>query len=139
MTDNPAPVRVAIALVHHLGAWLIGRRPEGVPLAGMWEFPGGKVKPGETPPQAAVRECREETGLHVAADETLEVVRHRYPHGEVELHFIVCRCDGAAGAPPAASPPWQWTPTDRLQDYEFPAANATILQRLIRGDGNLEA
>ena len=57
------PTLVAIAVVEHDGCFLVGVRPEGKPLAGFAEFPGGKVDHGETPEQAAIRECREESGL----------------------------------------------------------------------------
>ena len=64
--DNP--VRVAIAIVEQNGQFLVGVRPESVPLAGLAEFPGGKVHDDETAAAAAVRECREETGLQVVID-----------------------------------------------------------------------
>ena len=55
----PEPVEIAIAVVEHEGRFLIGLRPPGAPLAGLWEFAGGKLEPGETPQMAAARECLE--------------------------------------------------------------------------------
>ena len=59
-------VNVVAAMIEQNGRLLICRRPEGKALAGMWEFAGGKIEPGETPEQALVRECREELGITVA-------------------------------------------------------------------------
>ena len=56
-------IEVALALLERRGRWLVTRRAEGRIFAGQWEFPGGKIEPGESPEQAAVRELREETGL----------------------------------------------------------------------------
>src|SRR5436853_675135 len=85
------PTSIAIAIVEHEGRFLIGQRPRGVPLAGLWEFPGGKIEPGETPEAAAVRECLEETGLAVEPLFQYPTQRHHYDHDWVELHFIACR------------------------------------------------
>jgi mutator protein MutT len=64
MTETAGkPIAVAIAVLEHNGKFLVGVRPPGVPLAGLAEFPGGKIDLGETPEAAAIRECREETGL----------------------------------------------------------------------------
>src|SRR5687768_4624168 len=84
------PTPIAIAVVERAGQYLIGQRPEGAPLAGLWEFPGGKVKPSETPAEAAERECREETGLDVGVERLLMRVVHQYEHGTLEIHFFAC-------------------------------------------------
>lgn len=118
--------QIAIAVVEDRGRYLVGRRPAGVALAGLWEFPGGKVQPGETPAEAAARECLEETGLVVEPLECLSVVRHAYAHGEVELHFWSCRGTGA----PRADAAFAWRAKDELRTLEFPAANAEIIKRL---------
>ena len=76
LPESAAPTRIAIAVVEHAGRYLIGRRPDGVPLAGLWEFPGGKVQLSETAEQAAERECLEETGLEVAVGEAYPAVVH---------------------------------------------------------------
>ena len=64
----PDPTAIAIAVVQDGERFLIGQRPPEKPLAGYWEFPGGRVEPGEMPGDAAVRECLEETGLHVVVE-----------------------------------------------------------------------
>ncbi|MGI8980334.1 MAG: (deoxy)nucleoside triphosphate pyrophosphohydrolase [Pirellulaceae bacterium] len=125
------PTQIAIAVVEHCGCFLIGQRPPGVPLAGLWEFPGGKMEPGESPQQAAVRECREETGLHVQAVETWLVHEEDYAHGCVELHFIACRlAPNDAGQP---REPFCWVPRGQLGEYEFPSGNRQLLKLLAIG------
>jgi 8-oxo-dGTP diphosphatase len=95
---NKQPTLVAVAVVEHDGKFLVGERPEGAPLAGFAEFPGGKVEPGETPEEAAVRECVEESGLHVEIVRELMVKRHQYDHGLLQIHFFLCRRDQSAAA-----------------------------------------
>ena len=121
------PQPIAIAVVEQEGRYLIGQRGADGPLPGLWEFPGGKVEAGETPEQAAVRECREETGLQVAIVGLLDRLLFSYPHGEVELHFFACRPIDA-GETPAAR--FRWVPAQELGRYEFPAANAKLVARL---------
>lgn len=127
--DASAPVRIAVAVVEHAGHYLIGRRPEGVPLAGQWEFPGGKVQAGETPRQAAARECLEETNLAVAVGEAYPVVVHDYKHGRVALEFFTCRPHDPSSPPKA---PFRWVPAAELAGYEFPEANAALVAELTK-------
>jgi 8-oxo-dGTP diphosphatase len=121
------PTPIAVAVVRHAGKYLIGRRPEGVPLAGFWEFPGGKVRPGETPEAAAVRECREETGLEVAVASTYPEVVQQYDHDRVHLHFFACTPTDAAPPTPDG---YRWVSGLELRDYEFPRANAGLIALL---------
>ena len=123
------PIPIAIAVVEHSGRYLIGRRPDGVPLAGLWEFPGGKVKPGETPEQAAVRECREETGLAVRIERLLMEVAHEYDHGKLAIHFFACVTEAAAFR---VKDPFQWVAANELPNYEFPSANRPLVELLAR-------
>jgi len=111
---------------------LIGRRPADVPLAGLWEFPGGKVRDGETPQQAAARECLEETALAVRVVGAYPEVVHQYGHGPVRLQFFA-----AEPVDPAAPPrkPYRWVPVGELDRYEFPAANAAVVRRLLESEG----
>ncbi|MCR4414227.1 MAG: (deoxy)nucleoside triphosphate pyrophosphohydrolase [Thermoguttaceae bacterium] len=122
-------VSVAVAVVQYADQVLVGRRPEGSPLAGFWEFPGGKVQPHETPEQAAVRECREETGLEVRLVGPVQEVLYEYPHGPVCLYF---HC--ATPLDPTRSPtaPFRWVPVGELAEYRFPPANAPIVEQLLR-------
>jgi mutator protein MutT len=124
------PTRVAIAIVEQDGCFLIGQRPEGVPLAGLWEFPGGKIQPSESAEAAAIRECLEETEIRVEAVLHLSSVGHEYEHGTVELEFIACRPKAEERARPKS--PFRWVPQGDLDKYEFPAANAAVLEQLTR-------
>jgi mutator protein MutT len=122
------PTPVAIAVVEHEGRFLIGQRPEGVPLAGLWEFPGGKIQPGETPEEAAIRECQEETGLTIVPLFRYPEHVQQYDHGQVQLHFIACRpADPQQMAPTA---PFRWAGRDQLADYAFPRGNDKLLEIL---------
>ena len=120
------PTPIAIAVVECDDRFLIGRRPEGVPLAGYAEFPGGKVQAGETVAAAACRECLEETGIEVAPAGSADVIDWRYEHGAVRLHFVPCRVL-TAGEPRA---PFRWVERAQLATLSFPPANAAIVARL---------
>lgn len=125
----PIPLQViAIAVVEHDGCFLIGQRPPGVALAGLWEFPGGKVEPGESAAAAAVRECREEAGLTVQAAGEYLVHEEQYAHGRLELNFIACRL--AEGVPGDPAPPFRWVRREQLSNYEFPTGNRPLLALL---------
>lgn len=126
-----SPTRIGIAVVESAGLVLVGQRPEGVPLAGMSEFPGGKCESDETPRSCAVRECREETGLLVVPRQHLATVEHSYPHGDVELHFW--RCVLSPGLPDHASPaaPFRWITYDELRQLDFPDANRSVLDIML--------
>lgn len=90
-TSTAPRLRVAAAVVWDDRRLLMTRRPPGGPLGLLWEFPGGKLEPGETPEHAIVRELREELGVEATPLEVLAIERHDYDHGlEVEIVFIRC-------------------------------------------------
>ena len=80
------PVAVGV-LVRSDGAVLLADRPQGRPYSGYWEFPGGKIEPGESVEQALERELAEELGVRVRATEPWVVLEYDYPHAYVRLHF----------------------------------------------------
>ncbi len=123
------PLAIAIAVVRHQGNVLIGLRPPGVPLAGLWEFPGGKILPGETPEQAAVRECREETGLEIRLTGAYAPWEYAYPHGTMRFHAFAAE-PAQTDVPPR--PPFCWVPCGNLSRYAFPPANAGLVGQLMR-------
>jgi mutator protein MutT len=127
------PTPIAIAVVEQDGRFLIGRREAGIALAGMWEFPGGKVEPGETPEQAAVRECLEETGLAIEIVGRYDRVDHNYAHGEVELQFFRCRPTRPDQTPRER---FRWVGAGELSQYAFPAANAALVKQLASGQAS---
>jgi A/G-specific adenine glycosylase len=103
----PRPtVRAAIVALRAGNRFLVQKRPERGLLGGLWEFPGGKIEPGETPEAAAHRELLEETGLEVAELQARGIVRHAYSHFAVELHVF-------SGEMPGAPPPERSRTTGR--------------------------
>lgn len=120
-------IEIAVAVVEHDGRFLIGQRSEGTKLAGYWEFPGGKIEPGESAAQAAIRECQEETGLTIRIIGQHSIVEHTYEHGELRLHFLQASCHGPIAPLPAR---FRWVSADQLPGYTFPAANAALLLEL---------
>jgi 8-oxo-dGTP diphosphatase len=91
--DLPLLVVAACALVDADHRVLLSRRPEGKPMAGLWEFPGGKLLPGETPEACLIRELQEELGLDVAANclAPLTFASHRYEAFHLLMPLYVCR------------------------------------------------
>lgn len=120
-------LHIAVAVVQQQDRFLVGVRPEGASLAGYAEFPGGKVREGETPQQAAVRECREETDLEIELGQAFPEVVHDYDHGRVRLHFFAARPIDPAALP---RPPFRWVRRGELARLKFPEANAALLASL---------
>jgi 8-oxo-dGTP diphosphatase len=127
--------RVVLAYLEQHGRVLLTRRPAGTPLAGLWEFPGGKVEPGEAFHDALRRELCEEIGVAAEIGDELAVVRYAYPEVEVELHLF--RCTLPPGAEPVARQvaALRWVTPDTLADIPMPPANALLLAALARRDG----
>lgn len=130
------PSKVAIAVVESNGYYLVGVRPEGKPLAGMSEFPGGRCESDETPRSCVVRECREETGLMVLPQEHLSTVAHTYEHGALELHFWKCILAPAHEAQARPVAPFRWVACNQLAEHDFPAANDDVLKQIAAANEN---
>lgn len=125
-----APTRIGIAVVEHAGRYLVGVRPDGVPLAGYAEFPGGKCEPGEPPEICAIRECVEESGLAVKSVRRIDCLSHTYDHGTVELHFWLCRPLDPTTVT-ADHRGYRWVAAAELKTLKFPEANAGVIRKLI--------
>lgn len=125
------PTSVGIALVGRRGSYLVRRRPAGTPMAGYWEFPGGKCEPGESPAAATARECREELGVEVIVGSLRKEILHRYPHAWVHLMYFDCVTE-AHDAEPDPSHGFRWVPAEALIGLPFPGANEPILDELVR-------
>jgi mutator protein MutT len=122
-------IDVAAALVFRGGKLLITQRYPKAHLGGLWEFPGGKREPEETFEQCLVRELREELGIEVTVDDLLESVTHAYPEKTVHLKFYRCRWKQHEPQP-LGCPAFKWVTAAELQDHDFPAADARLLEKL---------
>jgi mutator protein MutT len=127
--EPPVHVQVGIGLIRRGAAFLIRRRPPGGPMPGVWEFPGGKSKPGERPDETTRRECFEETGLRVVPGRLRRVIRHCYAHDSVELYYYDCVAEDPSAEPDEASG-FGWVAATELPGLEFPEANEPILHAL---------
>lgn len=128
-TVTPPLIPVAAGILFRAGRVLITQRPAGSHLGGLWEFPGGKLEPGETWEQALVRELREELDITVTVGRLFWEVTHAYPEKTVQLRFYVCSL--RAGEPRAlACAAFTWATADDLKRHPFPAADAQLLTQL---------
>jgi 8-oxo-dGTP diphosphatase len=132
MTSTPrATVVVVAAVLVECGRVLVTKRPEGSHLAGMWEFPGGKVEPDEDPRAALQRELREELGIESTVGDVLEVTFHRYPNKTILLLFFHTSLQATSPPPRTLDvAAFAWRSADELIDDDFPPADVTILQRV---------
>ncbi|MGA9138053.1 MAG: (deoxy)nucleoside triphosphate pyrophosphohydrolase [Methylovirgula sp.] len=123
---------VAAALIDADDRVLIARRPEGKPLAGLWEFPGGKVDPGERPETALIRELAEELGIEVeeACVAPLTFASHTYEDFHLLMPLYVCRrWRGIVRAGEAQA--LKWVRPQDLRGYPMPPADAPLIPALI--------
>lgn len=130
---GPGVIDVAAALVFRDGRLLITRRPPGKHLAGLWEFPGGKLNPGESWERALVRELLEEVGIEVHPGPLYEEITHAYPGKTVRLRFFLCRA-GPGQARPIECDAVAWVDREGLLQHEFPPADQRLLERLRAND-----
>lgn len=123
------PIVVAAAVIIRDGRVLLTRRAQGQHLAGMWEFPGGKLEARESPEDALVRECREECGIEVEVNEILDVTHHRYPDKDVLLLFY--RCELRAGEVRHLQvADHAWVAPSELDHYPLPPADERVVARI---------
>ncbi len=125
------PIIVAAGVVLKDGRVLLTRRAKGQHLAGLWEFPGGKLEDEEAPEDCVVRECREECGIEVGVDEIFEVTHHRYPERAVLLLFYKCRwLSGEVRHLQVAD--HAWVLPEELERYPLPPADGPVARRILR-------
>jgi 8-oxo-dGTP diphosphatase len=125
-------IRVVAAVVVRGEALLVTRRPDRPGRPGQWEFPGGKVEPGERDEDALAREIREELGCAVAVGPVLLRHHHRYPDLEVDLLFHACVLEQAAEPSPIGVAEIAWAPRGTLAGYDFLEADRAVLAEIER-------
>jgi len=121
----------ACALIDADGRVLIAQRPAGRPMAGLWEFPGGKVEAGETPEATLIRELKEELGIIVneACLAPLTFASHGYADFHLVMPLYVCRrWDGTVRAQEGQD--LAWVRPNRLKDYPMPPADVPLISHL---------
>jgi len=133
--DMPAPAspgRVilvsAVALIDADGRVLLAQRPEGKSLAGLWEFPGGKVEPGETPEAALIRELHEELGIETwhSCLAPLTFASHSYPDFHLLMPLFACRrWEGIVT--PREGQGLAWVRAQELRNYAMPPADEPLI------------
>jgi len=121
--------QIVAAAIRKNGRYLLGKRPAGGMLGGLWEFPGGKVEAGETHDQSLGREIREELGIEIALGPLVAVVVHTYSHFKMTLHLYRCRHIGGRPQPHYHSE-IKWVPRSQFHNLAFPAADLKLLRLL---------
>ncbi|NKB19171.1 MAG: NUDIX domain-containing protein [Alphaproteobacteria bacterium] len=129
--DVPIILVVAVALVDIDGRVLIAQRPEGKSMAGLWEFPGGKVEPGEQPEAALIRELEEELGIDVTENclAPFTFASHTYDDFHLLMPLYVCRVwDGTVT--PKEGQILKWVRPLQLKEYPMPPADVPLVAML---------
>ncbi|WP_411037399.1 8-oxo-dGTP diphosphatase MutT [Shinella sp. BYT-45] len=137
MTETIAKPRrillvAACALIDADGRILLAQRPEGKALAGLWEFPGGKVEPGETPEETLIRELEEELGIRtkVACLAPLTFASHTYDDFHLLMPLYICRrFEGTAQGREGQA--IKWVRSKALRDYPMPPADEPLIPFLM--------
>lgn len=122
----------AVALIDDRGQILLAQRPEGKPMAGLWEFAGGKVEEGERPEDCLARELDEELGIKVdvSAFEALTFASHTYDDFHLLMPLFICR--EWQGEPHGREgQALVWVSLDELNSYEMPPADVPLVEKLV--------
>jgi 8-oxo-dGTP diphosphatase len=129
---NLPAILVVAAVIEQDGMFLVTRRPAGVHLEGLWEFPGGKIHDGETHRAALQREMLEELDTDVEVGDLVFETRHAYPERTVVLFFYRCALKGTPR--PLLGQQMQWIPRAALPTLGFPPADGELIT-LLTGSG----
>ena len=121
-------IAVVAAVIEQEGRFLLTRRQPGVHLAGMWEFPGGKIDEGESHEHALRREIREELGADVEVRDLVFDITHQYPERTIALYFYECALVGEPR--PLLGQEMRWVARHELRSLGFPPADAELITRL---------
>ena len=127
---SPLPLKlvVAVALIDEEGRVLLARRPAGKEMAGLWEFPGGKLHDGESPESALVRELREELGIDVTASclAPITFASHAYDSFHLLMPLFACR-KWEGMVMPLEGQELKWVRIENLRDYAMPPADEPLV------------
>ena len=124
----------AAALIDASGRVLLTQRPQHKELGGLWEFPGGKVEPGEAPESALIRELKEELDLTVEPDalDPFAFASHAYPDFHLLMPlYLVSQWAGEPKLDPQAAQAMAWAKLTELRAYQMPPADAVLVDRLL--------
>ena len=119
---------VAVVLIDRDGRVLLSQRPSGKSMAGLWEFPGGKIENGEVPEEALIRELKEELGIDTWSSclAPLSFASHSYEDFHLLMPVFVCR--KWVGSPtPMEGQALKWVNRDKLKDYPMPPADIPMI------------
>jgi mutator protein MutT len=119
---------VVAAVIEDGGAFLVTRRPQGTHLAGMWEFPGGKLQPLETHVLGLQREIREELDTDIEVGELVSYTAHAYADRTLTIYFYRCTLNGSPR--PVLGQQMRWVPRAELASLAFPPADEELIRRL---------
>jgi 8-oxo-dGTP diphosphatase len=125
-------VRVVAAVIEAGGRYLITQRRVTAVLPNLWEFPGGKVEPGEADEAALQREIRERLDAEVKVGQLISFVRHPYERYTVDLHLY--QCELLSGVRICQVQDYRWIRSDQFDDYEFTPADEASMSKLLGDD-----
>jgi 8-oxo-dGTP diphosphatase len=126
-------VTVAAGVILEHGRVLLTQRKAGGHLAGMWEFPGGKVEDGEDPREALRRELREELGIETVVGEIVDVAFHRYVEADKAVLLLFFEATRMHESPPPRAldvAAFEWAGSDALAPERFPPADVSVLRKV---------
>lgn len=129
-TKSKVPIQVAICVIHKKGKIFIQKRQDTGLMAGLWEFPGGRVEEGESPEEALHREIAEEIGIKVKNVQPFMQIQHAYTKYLVDLHCFVADFHEGTVELKAASAS-EWVHPQKLSEFPFPAANVRLIEALL--------
>lgn len=131
-STSPPPIhkRIGVAVINNQqGKILIDRRRQSGEMGGLWEFPGGKIEPGETVEECIEREVKEELDIQIDVGDRLTTITHSYKTFDVTLY--VHDCQYTSGTPRTLEcDEIQWVEPAQMDRYQFPQANIQIIQLL---------
>ena len=128
--SRPTWIPVVAAMITKEDQILLGQRPEGSSIPGVWEFPGGKIEPNEAPTEALQRELKEELGIQANVGPLLLASAHTY--GDVSILLLIYHIQYWTSDPKALHHTQiKWVPAQDLQKYDLPYANKKIIPTLL--------